>query len=98
MSQKDDLVYRQDVIDAIAAWTVEDRPDAEMPTDLVERIRGLLSAPTDWNEMEKKCEELKSHIDYLSRLNDRMKGEIKALKFAVRCNGVSGNEVRYEAD
>lgn len=49
-------------------------------------------------EMEKKCEELKSHIEYLSRLNDRMKGENKALKFAVRCNGISGNEVRYEAD
>lgn len=40
----DDLIRRQDVIDAIVAWTVEDRPDAEMPTDLVGRIRGLPSA------------------------------------------------------
>jgi len=30
--------------------------------------------------------------------NDRLKGEIKALAFAVRCNGVSGNEVCYEID
>lgn len=49
-------------------------------------------------EMEKMCEELKVHIEWLSRENDKMKGEIKALKFAVRCNGVSGNEVRYEID
>ncbi len=58
------------------------------------------NAPSVTNvfEMEKRCEELKSHIDFLSRQSDRMKGEIKALKFAVRCNGVSGNEVRYEAD
>ena len=30
--------------------------------------------------------------------NDRLKGEIKALAFAVRCNGVRGNEVCYEID
>lgn len=58
------------------------------------------NAPTATSivEMKKTCEELKAHIEYLSRQNDSMKGEIKALKFAVRCNGVSGNEVRYEAD
>ena len=49
-------------------------------------------------EMEKMCEELKAHIEYLRRQNDSMKGEIKALIFAVRCCGVSGNEVRYESD
>ena len=49
-------------------------------------------------EMEKMCEELRAHIEYLNRQNNTMKGEIKALTFAVRCNGMSGNEVRYEAD
>ena len=49
-------------------------------------------------EMEKVCEELKANIEYLNRQNERMKGEIKALVFAVRCGGVSGNEVRYETD
>ena len=49
-------------------------------------------------EMEKMCEELKAHIECLRRQNDSMKGEIKALIFAVRCCGVSGNEVRYESD
>lgn len=42
-----DPISRQDVIDAIVAWTVEDRPDAEMPTDLVGRINALLSAQPD---------------------------------------------------
>lgn len=58
------------------------------------------NAPTVTNaiEMENMNEKLKAHIEYLSRQNDSMKGEIKALKFAVRCNGVSVNEVRYETD
>lgn len=47
-------------------------------------------------EYEKEREELRAHIEYLSRQNDSMKGEIKALAFAVRCNGISGNEVQYE--
>ncbi len=49
-------------------------------------------------EMKKIYEEQRAHIEYLSRQNNAMKGEIKALAFAVRCNGVSGNEVRYETD
>ena len=40
----DDSISRQAAIDAIVAWTVEDRPDAEMPTDLVGRINALPSA------------------------------------------------------
>lgn len=57
-------------------------------------------APTVYQEkeMEMMCEELKAHVEYLRRQNDSMKGEIKALAFAVRCNGISGNEVRYETD
>lgn len=49
-------------------------------------------------EMKARCEELKAHIEYLREKNATMKGEMKALAFAVRCNGVSGNEVRYETD
>lgn len=36
-----DLISRQDAIDAIVTWTVEDRPDIEMPTDLIGRINAL---------------------------------------------------------
>lgn len=43
-NKMDDLISRQAVIDAIVTWTVEDRPDAEMPTDLVGRINTLPSA------------------------------------------------------
>ena len=42
------------------------------------------------------CEELKAEISHYRIENNRLKGEIKALAFAVRCNGVCGNEVRYE--
>ena len=44
------------------------------------------------------CEELKAINGQFRAENNRLKGEIKALAFAVRCNGVSGNEVRYETD
>lgn len=50
----------------------------------------------DKNEMMRENDELKAHIDYLSRQAENMRGEIKALSFAVKCNGVSGNEVQYE--
>lgn len=58
------------------------------------------NAPTvpDVAETKKVCEELKANIEYLNRKNERMRGEIKALVFAVRCGGVSGNEVTYETD
>ena len=39
-----DPISRQQVIDEIVTWTVEDRPDVEMPTDLIDRIRALPSA------------------------------------------------------
>lgn len=42
MSKK--TIYLDDAIDAIVAWTVKDRPDVEMPTDLVDRIANLPSA------------------------------------------------------
>ena len=47
-------------------------------------------------ETRKAQEELMAHIEYLSRQNESMKGEIKALVFAVRCGGISGAEVSYE--
>lgn len=50
----------------------------------------------DKNKMMKENEELKAHIEYLSRQAEKMRGEIKALSFAVKCNGISGNEVQYE--
>lgn len=37
--------------------------------------------------------EMKDCIEYLRGENERLKGEIRGLKFAIRCNGVSGAEV-----
>ena len=50
----------------------------------------------DSENLKRKNDVLKAHINYLSRRVERMKGEIKALAYSVRCNGVSGNEVPYE--
>ena len=40
----DDCISRQAAIDTVVAWTVEDRPDIEMPTDLIDRIKNMPSA------------------------------------------------------
>lgn len=40
----DDYISRQAAIDTVVAWTVEDRPDIEMPTDLIDRIKNMPSA------------------------------------------------------
>lgn len=50
-------------------------------------------AAVDTDELKKANAEFKSHIEYLTRENERLKGEIKGLRFAIRCNGVSGAEV-----
>ena len=81
--------------DKLLEHVYTDKPDS------YELIAGMVkNTPTATSaiEMEKVCEELRAHIEYLSRQNNMMKGEIKALAFAVRCSGVSGNEVRYETD
>ena len=64
---------------------------------IADMVNNAPTVPND-DEMGKMCEELKAHIEYINRQNERMKGEIKALVFAVRCGGISGNEVRYETD
>ena len=62
---------------------------------IVREMRGE-ATDVDRDNLKIENEELKTHIEYLSRQSERMKGEIKALAYSVRCNGVSGNEVHYE--
>lgn len=45
-------------------------------------------------DLEMQNKELKTHIDYLKEDKAMMQGEINGLRFAIRCNGVSGNEVQ----
>jgi len=56
------------------------------------------NAPTvhSMEDYRQMCEELRAMNGQLRVEINRLKGEIKALAFAVRCNGVSGNEVTYE--
>ena len=44
-------------------------------------------------ELEEKVEEQERLIRELERMNTQKDGEIRGLKFAIRCNGVSGGEV-----
>ena len=44
-------------------------------------------------ELEKQVQELKFQLDGAERRILRLEGENSALRFAVRCNGVSGAEV-----
>lgn len=46
--------------------------------------------------IQKENDNLKAQVEYLSRENYAMRAEIKALAFAIKCQGVSGNEVNYE--
>lgn len=50
----------------------------------------------DTNEdlLLKQINELRAHISYLESDKAMMQGEINGLRFAIRCNGVSGGEVR----
>ena len=50
----------------------------------------------DREKLKMENNELKAHIEYLSRQVECMKGEIKALAYSVRCNSVSGKDVPYE--
>jgi len=44
-------------------------------------------------ELEKQVQELKFQLDTVGKRAIRLEGENSALRFSVRCNGVSGAEV-----
>ena len=74
----------------------------ERGKDFVDCCKAICDAPTieseNIDELKLMIEELKAHIDYLNRKNENMCGEIKALSYAVRVNGVSGEKVPYEVN
>lgn len=55
-------------------------------------MRGEPEADTD--ELKREIEEFKAQVNYLRAQNENLRGEIKGLRFALRCNGVSGAEVK----
>lgn len=54
------------------------------------------SIDIDRESLVRENNSLKADIDYLSRQVERMKGEIKALAYCVRCNGASGKNIPYD--
>ena len=48
----------------------------------------------DTDELKREIEEYKAQINYARSQNESLRGEIKGLRFALRCNGVSGGEVK----
>lgn len=60
--------------------------------DFVDCCKAICAAPT--------IDETPLKVAYgdLALENARLKGEVKALAYAVQVNGVSGNEVPYETD
>ena len=44
-------------------------------------------------ELKMTIEELKSHMEYATRREQQLIGIIEGLKFAIRCNGISGADI-----
>lgn len=77
----------------------------ELVKDLADRIGldNLMAAahdlqnnapvPTELDRLSRLNEELKNRIEFLERRNAMLEGKIDALKFALRCNGISGADV-----
>lgn len=87
------LIDVDELIEKLHGTAFKDGDDRSIALSVIDKM------PIKDNiEMEKICEELRANIEYFNRQNNAMKGEIKALAFAVRCNGVSGNEVQYESN
>lgn len=71
-------------------------PEAWEPaiTDAAAEALGIAIDALKEEEKRKETEAaLRAHINDMENRNARLHGIIAGLKFAVRCNGVSGNEV-----
>lgn len=63
--------------------------------DVLCKIVNGLYEPTEEGRLAREVKELQEYSHHLERENENLKGQIKALSYAVRVNGVSGNEVNY---
>lgn len=77
----------------------------ELVKDLADRIGldNLMAAahdlqdepePNELDHLRQLTEELGKQTEILKRRNAELNGQIDALKFALRCNGISGADVR----
>ena len=56
-------------------------------------LRGEPDTAVESDALMKQNEELKAHVSYLQEQLARANGMIDGLKFALRCDGVSGGDV-----
>ena len=84
-----DLIDRESVINEIVAWTVEDRPDVEMPTDLIDRVKDLPSAHPELNEWCHDCKEYDTENDCCPRWGQVIKTALEDAKPEQRWVSVS---------
>ena len=85
------LIDADDLIKRLHGTAFKDGDDRQIVYNAIDGTPSIDSS-------DMVVDELKAHIEYLKGKNENLKGQIRALAFAVRCNGVSGNEVKYEAD
>ena len=45
-------------------------------------------------DLSRQLEEMKSHLEYVEADRNMLRGRIQGLEFAIRCDGISGAEVR----
>ena len=65
-----DYISRADAIDAVVSWTVEDRPNEVMPTDLIDRIKALPSADAPKGDLISRQWLLELYGDYIGDNGD----------------------------
>ena len=71
----------------------EDDMENENTTVKINTEAELKAQVAKVQELDRKVKEQEIVIRELERTNVRQDGEIRGLKFAIRCNGVSGGEV-----
>ena len=89
-AQKADCLFAEEMA-AIVAEYLHETPNGAEGEATSERTKALQD---EIDMLRKKNEELGSHIHMVEREMDRMGGQIAAYEFAIRCNGVSGAEVK----
>lgn len=71
----------------------EDDMENENTTAKIDTEAELKRQAAKLQELEEKAQEQERLIRELERMNTQKDGEIRGLKFAIRCNGISGGDV-----
>lgn len=97
---KDGDVYREQMIYAPGKgwdrkWVLW-MPKGEKMTNFCDEYDSKKADEEIMAKLKQENMGLRETIQRLRADNERLKGEVHALAYAVRCNGVSGNDVRWE--